>query len=141
MYNLTLIEECYQQFVRKIPYLLPEGVLEVDLKFLIDNDLTDYDPEQENQPSFTRYFHVVETDEKITLVNEEFVVWIVPQQKRNRTTHVLIALNHHPLPVLETAFVTQGIYNSSQLVMRILEQCLTEIHENQQLINKYEREA
>ena len=41
-----------------------------------------------------RFFHVVESKDKITLYNDQFVVWVVPEKiKDEPTTIVLIALS------------------------------------------------
>ena len=43
----------------------------------------------------------------------------------------LIALNHEEQPQLEIAFSTSGVYNSSRLVLRVLEKYLQEIQETE----------
>jgi hypothetical protein len=143
MHNLPIIEECYKRFTRKLPHLLPEGIIDVNLKLLRDMNLLHFtDVKSIEDEAITRYFHVVETQEKITLINDEFIVWIVPSQDEaiQRTT-VLVALNNKPMPDLELAFLTNGVYNTSWLVLRILEKMLDEIHENEKLIKSYQEAA
>ncbi len=143
MHNLSVIEECYKRFIRKLPHLLHEGILDINLNLLKDMDLLHFSGLKSIEDEvITRYFHVVETQEKITLINDEFIVWIIPNQdENNQRTSVLIALNKQPLPTLEMAFVTSGVYNTSWLVLRVLEKILDEIHETEQLIRSYQEAA
>lgn len=134
MDNLTIIEESYKKYVRDMTKWLPEGVLDVDLPLLQKLELLDYHNPARRDPRLTRYFHVVESDDKITLINDFFVVWIVPDKiGSSAITYTLIALNPSQ-PHLEMAYSTSGVYNSSKLVLRVLEKLLQEIQENEDLI-------
>jgi len=140
MHNLSIIEECYQRFIREWPLLLHDGIQTIDIKSLNRMNLIQFHESQsEEEEMLTRYFHVVETREKITLINEEFVVWIVPDpDPKKQLTTVLIALNKHPLPTLECGFHAIGVYNTSSLVLKYLEKLLNEIHENERVIQSYQ---
>jgi len=139
MYNLSLIEECYTQYIRKLPHLLPEGIAKVNLQLLSDFHLLDhFFSEKALSESFTRFFHVVETPEKVTLVNDEFIIWIVPErQEKSQSTNVLIALNRKNIPEMEVAFSADGVYNNSGLILAILEKFLEEIQENEEILKQY----
>lgn len=138
MDNISVLEETYKKYIKNLNDWLPEGIVDVNLTLLYEFDLLDYKaPPGGQNDGLTRYFHVIETDEKITLVNEDFVVWIVPEALAELpTTHTLIALNTPSHPKLEVVFSTKGVYNSSNLVLRILEKFLMEIQENEELISK-----
>jgi len=130
--NLPQIEEFYQKITADINAWLPEGVIEVDLSLLQSLGLLKYHSLDKKEFTLTRYFHLLESTEKITLINEQFIVWIVPEKIGNRSlTYTLIALNHPENPHLETAFSTTGIYNSSRLVLRVLEKFLYDIQETE----------
>lgn len=138
MHNLALLEACYKKFVNDISAYLPEDIINVDLALLHELDLLHYyDPEQ-NDPSLTRYFHVIESNDKITLVNEDFVIWIVPEKIEDVTlTYTLIALNEeNQQPNLQMCFVASGVYNTSRLVLRVLEKLLFEIQESENFIRE-----
>jgi len=138
MHNLEYLETCYKKYINNISDCLPEDIIQVDLKLLHQLDLLRYHDPSYNDPSLTRYFHVIETDEKITLVNEDFIVWIVPEKiNGNPMTYTLIALNTPDEPDLRMCFVTSGVYNTSRLVLRLLEKYLLEIQENENLIRKF----
>lgn len=138
--NFEVIEEYYKKISGDLNSWLPEGIIEVDLTLLQSLGLLKYHSLDKKDFSLTRYFHLLETTDKITLINEQFIVWIVPEKIDNRSmTYTLIALNHSGTPHLETAFSTAGIYNSSRLVLRILEKFLYEIQDTEdalKFINK-----
>ncbi|MFQ5729848.1 MAG: hypothetical protein ACE5GN_05770 [Waddliaceae bacterium] len=142
MHNLSQLEVCYKKFIEDISNWLPEDIITVDLNLLHQFNLLHYHDPNFNDPSLTRYFHVIESNEKITLYNEEFVVWIVPEKVGDiAVTYTLIALNRPEEPKLEMCFVASGIYNTSRLVLRVLEKFLFEIQENEELIKRLEKKA
>ncbi len=137
MHNINILEEAYKKYIKNINDFLPEGLLEVDLDLLHKHDLLNLS--KKDHPTLTQYFHVIESIEKITLVNDQFVVWIIPDQcEGNACTYVLIALNKDDNPHLEMGFVTTGVYNTSRLVLRLLEKYLFEIQENEEMLTSYD---
>lgn len=138
MRNISLLEEYFKKFTKSINDLSIESIINVNLSLLHDLDLLNYYNKSSYDPSLTRYFQVLETTEKITLVNDEFIVWIVPEKIGNvNQTYTLIAINRPEGPTLELVFVNSGVFNTSRLVLRILEKFLREIEENEDLIDKY----
>lgn len=137
MNNRYVLEEHYKRYMKDINKWIPEGIIVVDLNLLHHMDLLTYYNKDSYDPTLTRYFHVIESEEKITLVNDQFVVWIVPEKIDNiPMTYTLIALNKNDKINLEMAFSTSGVYNNSKLVLRILEKFLFEIEENEKLLAK-----
>jgi hypothetical protein len=135
MHNIEVLESCFNRFIENVSNWLPEDIVQVDLKMLHGLDLLHYHDPNHNDPGLTRYFHVIESDEKITLVNDDFVVWIVPEKQNDQpVTYTFIAVNSHETPKLQLCFVTSGVYNTSRLVLRLLEKYLFEIQENESLI-------
>lgn len=136
MYNASHLEEHFKKYITDLSKWLPEGVINVDIETLHHFDLLNYKKSYDS--SLTRYFHVIESPEKITLVNDQFIVWIVPENSGGRSlTYVLIALNEKNTPRLELAFVTSDVYNTSRLVLRLLEKFLFEIQENEETLKPY----
>lgn len=140
MYNLNHIESCYKNYISDLSNWLPDGVVDVSLKQLEEMDLLKYyygdEKEEEN---LTRHFQVIESLEKITLINNQFIIWIVPDFYQGiQNTYALIAINDSGEPHLEMAFSAAGVYNTSGLVLRLLEKYLFEIQDTQELINHYE---
>ena len=141
MRDLEYLESCYRKYIDNISDCLPEDILNVDLKLLSQLDLLHYHDPNHNDPKLTRYFHVIESDEKITLVNDDFIVWIVPEKQNGEpVTYTMIALNSEDEPNLELCFVTSGVYNTSRLVLRLLEKYLFEIQENENLLDGFNSE-
>ncbi len=142
MNNIEKLEAVYKKFIHNLPDWLPEGIIRVDLALLQEMDLLDFDKEiQKPDDSLTRYFQVIEQEDKITLVNEEYVIWIVPSSHEEiAATYTLVALNkpgHEP--ELELAFSVSGVYNTSKMVLRLLEKFLAEIHENEEALKRLDK--
>jgi len=139
MDKIAELDSSYEQFMSHLSELIPDGIVEVDLQMMQRLGLLNEDASQMAGPSLTRYFHVVESKEKITLFNEQFAIWVVPEKVEEQPmTLVLIALNDNSKLHLELAFATTGIYNTSRLVLRILEKLLAEIQETEDLITHLE---
>lgn len=116
---------------------LPDGVIQVDLNLLHQLDLLHYYNKNLDDPTLTRYFHVIDSEDKITLINEKFVVWIVPDKiGESPATYTLIALNKNENIQLELAFATTGVYNHSRLVLRLLEKFLFDIETTEEALSK-----
>lgn len=142
MNNVAKFEAYYKRCMRNLSQHLPDGIVEVDLAFLQKVNLLNFSAleEEEQDDALTRYFHVIESDEKITLINELFVIWIVPESKEHTSyTYTLIALNLPAEPKLEMAFSVSGVYNTSKMVLRILERLLHEIQENEDEITRLKK--
>lgn len=141
MHDFFKIEEFYNKCVNNLDDVVPEGIYNVNLDLLYHFDLLHFGPQPEtNNGMLERYFHMVETPEKLTLVNEEFVIWIFPSQSGNEpVTYTMIALNHKEGPKLEAVFIASGVYNQSILIMRLLESFLAEIQDNERMLSNMEK--
>ena len=137
-YNPKDIENYFNLYMENISEYLPEGALQVDIELLEQFNLLNL--EKKPETALTRYFNVLESKDKITLINDQFIIWIVPNYSESSpNTFVLIALNQEGVPQLELAFVTSDVYNSSKLVLRILERLLYDIQENEESLKPYEK--
>ncbi|PJD96446.1 MAG: hypothetical protein CK425_05600 [Parachlamydia sp.] len=136
MNKLTKLDQYFKKYMKELNHWLPDGVVQVDLALLAEFELLDSFFDEKSTPALTRYFHVVESFEKITLINDQFVIWIVPEKAEIPRTLILIALNYPDHLDLEIAFMTKGVYNTSRLVLRILEKFLFEIQENEELLKR-----
>lgn len=136
------MDEYYNKYIQDLSDWIPEGIIDVNIDLLQRMDLLGYYKDEKRDPSLTRYFHVIETEEKITLVNDDFVVWIVPDRVGEQAvTYALIALNKDNVPKLEMAFSASGVYNTSRLVLRVLEKLLLEIQENEETMTRIEEKS
>ncbi|MCP5469662.1 MAG: hypothetical protein H7A36_04060 [Chlamydiales bacterium] len=130
------IEQAFQKYMGNLTKYAPDGIVEVDLQLMQELDLLHSEEAMEcDNSELTHSFYVVESHEKLTLFNDRFVVWIVPQLVDDTaTTYTLIALNEEQKNRLEMVFATSGVYNHSSLVLRILEKFLDQIDENEEEI-------
>ncbi len=145
MDKITELDISYERFFNHLKEYIPEGIQEVNLEFLHRFHLL-YNHTLHPSAKLTRFFHVVETKEKVTLFNDQFVVWIVPEKTNEEaTTLVLVGIQHptqnedSPTSIkLETAFSTYGVYNTSRIVLRVVEKILADIQENEEIISRLE---
>lgn len=132
------IEEAFTLFTSDLgKWIHDGGMIEVDLALLNKLCLLDQPDldEKDIQSHFPFYFHVVETPEKVTLFNQQFIVWIVPKMTdQGPSTLVLIALLHKDQPRLEISFITRGVYNSPKYVLRVLRYYLGEVIDTEEEI-------
>ncbi len=135
------IEQTYQQFMGNLSDWAHDGVLHIDLHTLhdlgllttIQNDIPDSD-------DLTQHFHVIESVEKVTLFNDQFLVWIIPKMdEQNPVTYVLIALNYPDKAHLEIVFTTMGVYNTPRYVLKVLQHFLLDMLETEATLTSIEK--
>jgi hypothetical protein len=141
MLSPSEIEKLYEQYSSNLADLAHDGIVNVDLallhelKLLNDSDQIIDDPED-----LTQYFHVVESPEKVTLFNEQFLVWIVPKTEQEvPVTYVLIALNAQSKISLEVVFTTSGVYNTPKYVLKVLQFYLLDMLETEATLTAIEK--
>jgi hypothetical protein len=134
------LELDYQKYINNLKEFVPDGVVEIDLSLLHELGLLSYGDEEGEESSLTHNFYVIESSDKLTLFNQKYVVWIVPKLiEQTPVTYTLIALNEKKQTHLEMVFSTSGVYNHSNLVLRILEKFLEQIEENEEELCRYNR--
>lgn len=135
------IEQSYKQFMNNLPNWAHDGVVPIDLHTLhdlgllksIQNDIPDSD-------DLTQHFHVIESVEKVTLFNDQFIVWIIPKMDMEvPMTFVLIALNHPEQAHLEIVFTTAGVYNTPRYVLKVLQHFLVDVLETEAAVTSIEK--
>ncbi len=137
MLNPQKLEKSFKLFLNDLSSHLQDGVVKVDLALLKRLNLLNKTPEEEKevQENFPFYFHVIENPEKVTLFNNQFVVWIIPKVVDDiPTTVTLIALVHKDEARLEMAFSTQGVYNTPKYVLKVLRYFLSEVIDTEEEI-------
>ena len=138
MINPKVLEEAYQEFTANLSKWAPDGIIQVDLRLLNDLGILNH-AELEHSVSdahLNHYFHIIETPEKVTLFNEQFAVWIVPQLVDDvPTTTTLIALLQTAKPHLEIVYTTAGVYNTPKYILKILQHFITEVQDTEAVIS------
>jgi hypothetical protein len=141
MLNPIQIEEIYKEFTANLPNWAHDGITSIDLKFLHDQGLLNSVTEEgDESDDLTQYFHVIESVEKVTLFNEQFLIWIIPKMEGDQpVTSVLIALNHAEKPHLEVIFTTRGVYNTPRHVLKVLQHFLADMVETEATLTAFEK--
>lgn len=142
MNRFKLTNEYFDHYKTKLDYFLPDGVERIDLDLMHRYDLLNFAPDliqRSGGEIFDSYFEVEETPEKLTLVNDQFIIWISSDEKSViPQTLVLIALNRgEEAPHLEVGFKASGVYNNSKLIMKVLEKALLDTQETERLMTLY----
>ena len=138
MINPLMLEELFQEYITNLSVYLPDGIIPVDIE-LLDSLSLNSEGGTHSLKQIEKHFHVFETLNKITLVNEKYVIWIVPENiNNNPTTYTFIALNNSLQLKLELVFSASGVYNSSSFILKVLDRFLIEIEENEKNIKAIE---
>lgn len=142
MLNPNKIEEIYKEYSHDLSQWVPDGIVSVDLNLLHELGLLEnIRDENDSQEDFSQYFHVVETPEKVTLFNEQFLIWIVPKmEEENPITYVMIALISNNDVHLEVVFTTSGVYNTPKFVLKVLQHYLLDMLETEATLTAYEKD-
>ena len=137
MINPIILDEAYQEFNKNLHRWLPDGILPINLKLLSELGLLSAEEfENEHAEDFAQEFHVVETNEKVTLYNERIVVWIVPQNEQEiSSTLAMIALLKKNTPQLEIAYRTTGVYNTPKYILKVLQHFIEEITDTEAILS------
>lgn len=141
MLDPVLIEASYKDFMGDLGKWAHDGVLNIDLHSLHELGLLHTLQEDQSEPEdLSQYFHIVESVEKVTLFNDQFIVWIVPKNDdAHPLTYVLIALCQSNKPHLEVVFSTSGIYNTPRFVLKILQHFLLDMLETEATLTSIEK--
>jgi hypothetical protein len=115
-------ERCEERF-REIMDLLSNGSsdfwVELDLSLLEElGVLSDF---REANPFPPPRFELFISEEKITLVSQQFVFWLLPMEEDDMwVTYAIIAGGLDDPPLLHQAVRARGVYNTSKMLMRML---------------------
>lgn len=137
MHNIKTLEKYFRKYLKNLDEISEENFVYVDLNTLYTLDLLQFHHIKTFDAGLTRYFQVIETPDKITLVNDDFVVWIIPENIEDKSlTYVMIATNGEKEPKLELVFLLAGVYSTPHLILSVLDKFLFEIQENEELLQK-----
>lgn len=135
MLDTSELDQHYKDYITNLNKYIPDSIVNVDINLLQRLDLLSFHHPGRYDPGLTRYFQLIESPDRITLTNDQFIIWIASKRFEDTVaTFTLIALNHGDHPHLEMAFIASGVYNTSNLVMNVLEKLLLEIQENEEAL-------
>ncbi len=140
--NPIQLEEAYKDFTENFQQWAPEGFINVNLQLLQELGLLNTpEIESSESDSISQQFHVIETNDKVTLFNKKFAVWIVPQSETELpSTLILISLIQNLKPHLEIVYTTSGVYNTPKYILRVLQHFLTEVLDTEDIISSINKE-
>ncbi len=137
------LEDAFVEFSQNLQKHAPDGIIAVDLNLLhafglLDNSKFDQSLSSEE---LMHYFHVHEAADKVTLFNEQFVVWILPKmiQEAPLTLIFIGRIQPNHKPHLELVFSTTGVYNAPKFILKVLEHFLTEVIDTEAIISSINR--
>ncbi len=131
------MEAAYKDCIKNMKLWPPEEVIHVDNQLLKQLDLLGEGNAESYSPPYS--FNFLESEDKVTLYNDRYVIWIVPENDNGKLiTYTLVALNKNATPRLELVFLTSGKFNNSHLVLKLLEKFLDDIEENENTLLSFE---
>ena len=140
MINPLDLENAFNEYTADLIHCAPDGIIDINLPVLYELGLLNCEEVPKDQRKLTQHFHVIESNEKVTLFNDKFVVWILPRIiDEQPTTYTLVGVHQGKKPDLELVFHTTGVYNTPNFVLRILEHFLIEIQENNDVLGNIEK--
>ena len=142
MLNPVELEKAYQRYSKDLTKWTPDGIIPVNLSLLHEMGILKEDQKEpvEDDDGLSHYFHVIETEEKVTLFNEQFVIWITPQIiDETPTTLTLIALLQGENLKLEAVFSSSGVYNSPKYILRVLQHFLKDTLDTENILSSIEK--
>lgn len=138
MINPSILEGAYKEFSRNLAKWVHDEIINVDMKLLNELGILNH-AELENTVSdahLNHYFHIIETPDKVTLFNEQFAIWIVPEPGEDTpSTTTLIALLQTNKPHLEIVYTTSGVYNTPKYILKVLQHFLSEVQDTEAVIS------
>ncbi len=139
MINPTQLDDAYREFSSDLGKWVPDGVMDVNLSLLNELGLLDSAQLADGtSDQVTQSFHVVETNEKVTLYNQQFAIWVVPKlvdDVPQTMTYIALLNNSSNKPHLEIVFSTTGVYNTPKYILKVLQHFLTEVQDTEAVIS------
>ena len=131
------LEEAFHEFYQNFSKWLPDGVVSININTLSDLGLLSTKKiEEETTDSLSHKFHVIEVGDRVTLYNEQFVIWILPQnQGETSSTITMIALLQNNKPHLEIVYTNTGIYNTPRYILKVLEHYISEVIDTEAILS------
>lgn len=129
MLKPELIEANFKKLMEELPHWIDNENTHVNLRTLEENNLILISEKEEKdiQKNFPFYFHVIETEDKVTLFNEQFIVWILPRILEGRSeTITIVSMLYGEKPQIQMVLTHEGVYNNSRFILRALRYFLVE---------------
>lgn len=138
MVTIDQLDTYYQSLSQNTQELLPDGIIDVNIKTLQALRLLTEEASG-GEGTTAELLQAVETDGRITLFNERFALWIVPQVGASPSATVVYVATHQNEEVkAELGFRTSGIHNNSKTILRLIDRFLADIQETDSMLSQLE---
>lgn len=139
MVTIDQLDTYFETLSQHTQDFLPDGILDITIKTLNTLHLLKEEPSKEEiQPS--HLLQAVESEGRITLFNERFALWIVPQVGAEPSSTIVYIATHQEGDVkAELGFRTSGIHNKSKTILRLIDRFLADILETDSLLSQLEK--
>jgi hypothetical protein len=139
MLSIDEINAYYDYLSKHTSDLLPDGIVNVDVKLL--QSLSILSPNASlGSASAKELLQAIESGGRITLFNDHYVLWIVPQNEVSppSTTVILARCDKNSIKP-EVGFKTAGIHNQSKTILQLIDRYLVDIQETEDVLEKFEQ--
>jgi len=134
--NIEEINNFFEKLINNTTTFLPDGIVDINIKILQSLQILS---NKHPTPKKPQVLQAIEAQGKITLFNEEFIIWVAVQAESTPPcTLVFIARNSNDTIKPELGFRTQGIYNRSKTIMQLIDRFLADIQETECVLSQLE---
>lgn len=137
MVTIDQLDTYFQSLEQNTAEFLPDGIMDVTIKTLQTLHLLTEENREECGSS--QLLQAVESDGRITLFNEQFALWIVPQPGAEPPSTIVYVATHKDGEVkAELGFRTSGVHNKSKTILRLIDRFLADIQETDSMLSEME---
>jgi hypothetical protein len=133
----SYLDEFFEKFSSNPAQYFPDGILDIDIKTLNEYNLLSEEKKSQRKIPIVHYLKIHDSQDRITLFNDHFAVWIVPEKDSFYTTVYIAKFQDGDLKI-EIAFRAEGLHNKSKTILRLVERFLTDIQETDSMLNELE---
>ena len=138
--SIEQLDAFFEHLVSHTSDLLPDGIMNINVKTLHALHLLSDDTPLPGSAPASTLLQAIESGGRITLYNEKFALWVVPQKNADpASTIVFIASRTDEEIKPEIAFRTTGIHNRSKTILKLIDRFLADIQETETVISKFEQ--
>lgn len=141
MVSIEQLDIFFDHLTKNTKDLLPDGILDINIKTLHTLQLLSEESSMDEIPE-SHLLQAVESEGKITLYNDRFALWIVPQVGASPSATVVYVATHNDAGVrAELGFRTTGVHNKSKTILRLIDKFLIDIQDTDSIIASFEQET
>ena len=142
MVSIEELDAFFDTMSNNVSEMLPDGILDITVKTLHNLRLLGEEPLEEGNEPVAHLLQAIESGGKITLFNDRFVLWIVPQQDVSPSSTIVYVAQHFDETIKpELGFRTTGIHNRSKTILKLIDKFLSEIQETDSVISNFEHNS